>query len=214
MRNSGDDLPALFRSLAPDDSDFQATALAGAREAEQRWPLFKSASPQKPISTPALSAQERQHWRDQEKSQVGERKPALSMPGLGDKLAQSLGKMSGRTAADVAPKKSAQRAEPEKPPGEPPRSIRTLPQETPPEDRGALLPAPPTPKPNNEAASVGAGLFNKTAIEPTTIERHAPDAMRADNSLASIFSRLEGKEEPINKPINRRSSFLSRLAKR
>ncbi len=158
MSKSADDLSALFRSLGPDDSSFQATETAAAREAAQRWPLFQAVSPRKSETTPTLSAQERQRWSHQEQHEGGERKPALSLPGLSDKMARSLSKMSGRTT-DAPMQNPARRAEPDTPPVAPRslRSLRSTPQMTPMESRSALFSASPVADP--VAAVVGdAGL--------------------------------------------------------
>lgn len=214
MTKPGDDLPALFRSLGPDDAGFQASTQAAAREAEQRWPLFKAVPPQKPPVTPALSAQERQHWSSTEKSETSERKPALSLPGLSDKLARSLGKMSGRVAADAPAQNPARRIESEPPPVTPPPSVRTRPPITPPDSRSILFSDSPKASQNVEADDSRLGLFATPAAKPSADERAAPAAEPVDDSLASIFSRLEEKEKPSNKSTDKRSSFLSRLGKR
>lgn len=214
MTKPADDLPALFRSLGPDDIGFQASAQAAAHEAAQRWPLFKAVPPQKPAVTPALTAQERQHWGSQEKSETGERKPALSLPGLSDKLARSLDKMSGRVATDAKTQNSAMPTEPEQPPVTPPRSLLTPSPTKPPDSRSTLFSGSLKASPNVEADDSRLMLFATSAAKLSADERAAPAAPQADDSLASIFSRLEGTENPVKKSIDKRSSFLSRLGKR
>lgn len=213
MPHPGDDLSALFRSLGPDDANFQATTNAAAQEAEQRWPLFKAVSPRKPEATPALTAQEKQRWSSQEKAETGERKPALTLPGLSDKLARSLSKMSGRTMPG-APKPVARTA-PHQRLTEPPQTACQSTQETPSEKRGSPFSrsSPAVPSAVLERDGV-LGLFQKKLEEPVAVHRDMSGSARADDSLASVFSRLEGKNDVVNKSADRRSSFLSRLGKR
>ena len=110
MSKPADNLSDLFRSLGPDDSSFQVTETATAREAAQRWPLFQAISPNKPETTPTLSTQERERWSQQEKQVGAGRKPPLSLPGLSDKLAQSLSRMAG-PRPDAPAKPMAKRAQ-------------------------------------------------------------------------------------------------------
>jgi len=212
MANPVDDLSALFRSLGPDDSSFQATETTAAREAAQRWPLFQAVSPRKPETTPKLSAQERQRWSHQEQHEGGERKPALSLPGLSDKMARSLGKMSGRTT-DAPMQNPARRAEPDTPPVAP-RSLRSTPQMTTMESRSALFSATPQASQDLETHGSGLGLFGSVAGGSLAPSRAGSEATHADDSLAGVFSRLEEKPKTTNKPDEKKSSFLSRLGKR
>ncbi len=219
MTKPGEDLPTLFRSLGPDDAGFQARALAAAREAEQRWPLFKAIAPQKPPVTPALSDQDRQHWISQEKSEAGGRKPALSMPalslpGLSDKLARGLDKMSGRVAADAPAQTPARQIEPAPPPAALPISVEAPSPIAQPDGHSILLSGSPKTGENIEASDSGLGLLATPAVEPETVEPAAPAAPRAKDPLAGIFSRLQGKEKPTKNSIATRSSVLSRLDKR
>ena len=124
MSKPAGDLSALFRSLGPDASSFQAAETVAARDVEQRWPLFQAVSPSKSETTPALSTQERERWSQQEKQVGAGRKPALSLPGLSDKLAKSLGRMSGpRPDAPVRPMATRAQLSPSV------RSPQPLPQE-------------------------------------------------------------------------------------
>ena len=213
MPKPADDLSALFRSLGPDDSSFQATETAAAREAAQRWPLFQAVSPRKPETTPTLSAQERQRWSHQEQHEGGERKPALSLPGLSDKMARSLGKMSGRTANPPMQNRD-RRTEPDAPQVAPPRSSRSVPQMTTIESRSALFSAPPQASQNLETPGSGLGLFGSTAGGSMAPSLSVSEAPHADDSLASVFSRIEAKPQTLNKLVDKKYSFLNRLGKR
>ncbi len=182
MAKVGEYSSTLFRSLRPDDENFQASASAAAREAEQRWPLFKAVSPKKLAPTPVLSAQERTIWSNQEKPSKPERKPALSVPGVSNKMAMNLNKMGGRSTAPALAR-SPVRAERENPA-----------QEQSPEGRSLLF-----------SKAVPIDLIEEPQVQPPT---------RSDDSLAKLFSRLEGKEKVLEKPDSKRASFLGRLGRR
>lgn len=209
MAKPGDDPSALFRSLRPDNANFQASTSAAAREAEQRWPLFKAVSPKKSEPTPALSAQERQRWSSQERPDVSERKPALSLPGVSAKLAQGLSKMSGRAATEPP----TMRAEREKSPSEAMRSTPKFSPEIRTENRGSLFSRVSAVDADEEVSNFGVGLSGNRAAQPVAAEPEMPVA-GADDSLASIFNRLESKEKVADKPASRRPSFLGRLGRR
>jgi hypothetical protein len=95
MPQTEDDLPALFRSLRPDNSNLQAIAAGPENEAEGRWPLLKDISLRDAAVTPALTIQERENRsRTPLAGIMGKRKVPLSMPGLSNRMAKSLEKMS------------------------------------------------------------------------------------------------------------------------
>lgn len=264
MAKSADDLSALFRSLGPDDSGFRVTETAAAREAEQRWPLFQAVAPKKMATTPTLSTQERDFWSQQKQYEGRARKPALSLPGLSDKMAKSLGKMSGRPA-DAPMQNLSRRAAPEAP--VPIAPLRSVPEVAVAEPRGLLFAsfkasqaadsqpsgsepldsvvgdapsrsesgaiAPtdgssmwrtsPQASPLPDVQTSGLGLFDsmlKGSSSPPHSEAEAETETKAesivttDDSIASIFKRLEGPPKIISKPVDKKSSFLSRLGKR
>lgn len=192
MAKVGEYSSTLFRSLRPDDENFQASATAAAREAEQRWPLFKAVSPRKLAPTPVLSAQERTIWSNQEKPSKPERKPALSVPGVSNKMAVNLNKMGGRSTAPALAK-SLVRAERDSPVPE------------------SLRPQRSAPEPQPEGRSL---LFSKAAPIDPVEEPPVQAPARADDSLAKLFNRLEGKEKVVEKPAGKRASFLGRLGRR
>ena len=235
MSKPSDDLSALFRSLRPDESVFQENATSSVRDAQQRWPLFKAVVPQKPQDAPALTEQERQRWVSQEKPNVDARKPALSLPGLSDKMSKSLGKMSVQAVRNTALVKPATRWELEKYAAE---GVAEQPLAQPSERAQSVSVEPVTQAniPTNRAAAVkkdfsampvassqtGHGVFDKKPTlpgaaqvpAPTVPERDLPVARHGDESLKSIFSRLQAKPEVEVKPVVKRSSFLDRLGKR
>jgi len=133
-------------------------------------------------------------WSNQERpTSTQARRPALSVPGVGNKMAMSLTKMGGRSAtAGVA--RAPLRAERESPPQEAARNIPQVPAEPPPVSRGLLFSKPPATQADN-------------APEKST-------AVRSGDSLVNLFNRLEGKESVEKKPASKRPSFLGRLGRR
>lgn len=213
MNHSDDDLPALFRSLKPDKADLQNDAAMSAKAAEQKWPLLRNMLPNIGELPPALTVDERLRWNstDGAAKKNATRKPALSLPGLGEKMAKSLERMSTRVA-NVAPPHTATRAESqtacaEAPaPGErkpPPSKASTTPI--------ALVAAPfaalnmklddPAPASGNLTSSLNV---NSDKTEPA----------QAEDSLAQVFSRLEGKKNSAKRPPVKSASFMGRLGKR
>lgn len=228
MPKPSEDLSALFRSLRPDESTFQESANTAAHDATQRWPLFKAVAPEKPQETPALSALERERWANQDKPEAGGRKPALSLPGLSDKMSKGLGKMSVRAVKKTAAVKPAVRREPDQAAAEPvdnkpaenPRIARAAPVESAvqPENR---LPNATRALPAESDLVLGDAVpaaFEKkapvSAPAPVSVERGEPVAGRSTDSFKSIFNRLETKAVVVAKPVGNRSSFMDRLGKR
>ncbi|MFZ4478515.1 MAG: hypothetical protein ACOYNZ_01335 [Rhodoferax sp.] len=213
MTKFGEDPSSLFRSLRPDDASFQASTVAAAREAELRWPLFKTLSPKKAEPTPALSAEERRHWSVQERPSSEERKPVLSVPGVSNKLAKSLSKMALRPAPAVAEK-------PVKPPhrsmpaSESVRSSPSLTQNTPERDRSPLFAETVASRASEDIEEHSEEPLRMSNAQRSTAETDMAAPVSSATSLASLFKRLEGEEKVDAKPVRRKSSFLGRLGKR
>ena len=220
MPKSGDDVSRLFKSLGIDDTQFKVANKTAAHEAEQRWPLFKAVLPKKPVAAPALSQEERQFWSIQERSEAGNlRKPALSLPGLTDKLADSLSKMGSKRAAKVVtPALQRKIIKPSIPPVAATRVVSEATDESPPARRRSLFPksvATELPKVDVKAeAIISPPLFARQTAVPVVAAREAAGTAHADQSLSGIFSRLDQKEEPVRKTMDNRPAFLGRLGKR
>jgi|GEM_PF-2867212 len=196
MPAPSNDLPRLFESLKPNPEPEDNRRQAAARNAQSKWPLLKSVAPIAPPPGPALSEAEREHWH----SATGT--PALpsrdfashSSP-FTQALAQSLGKMStwvppAHPTTLSAPRESAPTQEPL--PTQSPILNSTLPQDNVTEKPVAS--PPPTERPSSFLAEPPAS---------------------AKNSLASVFSRIEGKTQPPPLPEpTKPSSFMSRIGKR
>lgn len=208
------EMAGLFRSLQPDDSGIQAAEQAAAHDAEERWPLFKAMSPGAPAATPALSDDDRARWRNQPLPDRAEPRGGLSLPGLGHKLADGLARMSQRGAGTTLAA-AALPPVPEK--KRPPAPASAVPRAAPPApaDRGKRLPAAPVASASPKTLASAPGFLKAAAASPAggpPRERSIP----ADNgdSLAEIFSRLEGKKNDARTPKSKHSSFLSRLGRR
>jgi hypothetical protein len=226
MANSGDKLTALFRSLGPDDASFHVGVNASVQESEQRWPLFKAVSLARLESTPELSVQERQRWSKHEKSAVEEtRKPALSLPALNDKLTISLGKIAEQAAVGAwQPTVSTEQARVHS------GFMVGRRDEQPLASNHVSAPnITPTPIPQTPITPIPEFLRPPVValnleIEPCSLECTAalatdamsdlPDMDHADDSLQSLFGRIQGKEKAAVKPAEKRSSFFDRLRKR
>ena len=193
MAKAGANPSTLFRSLKPDEESFQASTSSAAREAEQRWPLFKAVSPRRQEPTPVLSAQERMLWSNQERPSAQARRPALTVPGVSSKLAMNLTKMGGRSALGGVARPPL-RAERESPPQETPRSVKQFAAETPSGSRGLL--------------------FSKTPAAETDDAPEKSATVRSDDSLVNLFNRLEGKRRVEEKSASKPPSFLGRLGRR
>lgn len=221
MAKVGEDPSSLFRSLRPDDAKFQAGTASAAREAELRWPLFKTISPKKPEPTPALSADERRRWSNQERPNIEERKPALSVPGVSSKLAKSLSRMAPRPAPAVAVVAETSVAAPprRKPVTDSARIAPNLAQKPPERERAGLFSRTAAANPVEEVQEED---YDEEAVEiqgrqGVAAEAEMPTPAPAGNSLASLFKRLEKDEKiekVIAKPVRRQSSFMGRIGKR
>lgn len=232
MAKAADHPSSLFRSLRPDDDDFHASTSAAAREAEQRWPLFKAVAPQKQQPTPPLSSQERSLWNTTQKPSNQERRPALSVPATGNKLAQSLNKMGARPKTPTTPLTRGKLRSEDEAPYEPPTPVpQKFSREEPVKSTGLLFSRKtvgaqsdqpveqPITKPKlfagEEPAKRRGSLFSKggssVSIKEQPEVRNPPTA---GDSLSTLFSRLEGQEDVIEKPVGKRSSLFGRPGRR
>ena len=225
MPKSNDDLSALFRSLRPDETTFQESINSVAHDAEQRWPLFKAVAPEKPPEAPALSALDRQRWVNPDKPQAGGRKPALSLPGLSDKMSMGLNKMSSRPVQNTASVKIAVRREPDNSAVEHvverPRKVHPslVLKDNAPDPRAPVAAKTLSDEsPVTAGRSAGSGAIDQKLVSappaPVDTQRDPSAGDRSDESFKSIFSRLKSKSEAVSKPLGNLSSFLDRLGKR
>jgi hypothetical protein len=258
MATQGDKLSPLFKSLQPNKSQFEASNIAVVQEAEQRWPLFKAVAPVKPEVPPALNEEDRQHWRNKGGAEKSITKPALSVPGLSDKLAQSLSKMGGeksstrRTAKAPKIDKEVKPMDPVyKAPTTQPLPVSVQPINKAPVTKASTVsesthsePAVVSPIP--VVKSEAPLILQNTVVQHDSIvikdQARAMDSrkvatstneivskpfefqaavltgdtpVRANESLKSLFSRLEKPEPPkVQISIKTKTSFLGRLGKR
>jgi len=223
MKKTNNNLSALFRSLGPDETGLEAIAKATAPKVEKEWPLFKAVPPAEQQPTPPLSPQERKVWSKQAKVKTEVPRPTLSMSGLSSKLAKSLSQISEQMTDEESGTNTAQ---PEKQP-----RVRGLAQskqdslsERASSPAGSLFAkSSPTMEPlEQEEERHKAGLFERPASQPVLAQakvKNKPlaksqDAVKSDDRLANIFSRLEEKEKVTVKPVEKRSSLSKRMGKR
>jgi hypothetical protein len=226
MANSGENLSVLFRSLGPDDESFHMAENELAKKSEQKWPLFKAISLKRPEPTPELSAQERQCWNRREKSAVEERKPALSLPAFSKKLTISLDKITkqvelGAVQASFSRKQASVQSVPPVGHFDEPRQLESNIVDTP--DITSILStsAPITPAPQffkppvaDLNLDVEPSSYEHADVIPVAPMRELSDANHADDSLQSLFSRIQGIEKVAIKPTEKQSLFFDRLKKR
>lgn len=84
---------SLLRSLGADGSLLDSRTRTAAREAEQRWPLFRTLAPAKNDTPPALTTEDKLAWQVQNPQVADIRKPAISRGAIGSKLAEGLSKL-------------------------------------------------------------------------------------------------------------------------
>lgn len=239
---------ALLRSLGPDESAMEAKLRVSAREAEQRWPLFRALAPTKAEAPAPMSDTDKQAWEQAASPAAATRKPLLTRPGLSSKLSAGLERFA---AAPLTPKKAAKSVKDTPPtdkevhvasavrastkaqatpsqPADHPQSSGLFASAQPDVPRKTLFaPPPPTIAPTPTKGSLFA---NKTS-QPTT--QHATDSVRpatpedsarvargasepsADDSLAAVFNRVEGKMPAAPTAQGGRvSSVMRRIGKR
>ena len=211
MLSSGNNLSALFRTLAPEESDFTAVGKSADAGVGQEWPLFKVVAPVKPEPTPPLTPQERKRWGMQETVRAEAPKPPLSMSGLSSKLAQSLSQISERMVSEPAQPTSV--AAPASSPVDK-RPAHASEPATAPKVRASLFSKLSTTADTQVTEEKGkvVGLFEKPAGKPGSTAEHG--GRNADDSLSGLFRRLEAKEQTVAKPAEKRSSLSARLGKR
>lgn len=235
---------SILRSLGADDSLLNTKIKATAKEAEQRWPLFRALAPAKAEATPALSDDEKAVWQQQKAAPAVVRKPVLSRAGVGGKLAAGLGKLVAPALSTAAATRAATpQAAPKKPvaatrsaaqtPGPTPRSpmppidhpqVATT-AEVEPQKVARTSLFRPAPDAVDSPVPHGTGLFGAvssgkvpaaSAARPLFPARaSAPaDATMADDSLDAMFSRIEGRPAAPAKTPKPKSSVMRRIGKR
>lgn len=205
-----DDLPALFRSLKPDPSALLNDTTINAKEAGQKWPLLRNISAQNRDLPPALSSEERLNWTVSESAAKNSAtKPALSRPGLGERIASGLGKMSASTVG-VAPQPAVRDVAPARESSTQMKATR-IPPET-----------APLVSPSKQSESTQLPSTTSVSAVPTESASHQPSIAPfrtggpapAHESLTQVFHRLEGRAKPVPPSPTKSPSFLGRLGRR
>lgn len=200
----------LFRSSGQNGAELRPANKFGSSGAEQRWPLLKGMPPKEPQPTPALTAQEMQHWQPVESSQQARPATPNTLPGLGELLAQSLKQMSARASAE--PKPQVNRSQPTV--ATPPQSAQLVSMADHP--AMAIEENPPAALPKMEIVDAGITLEAILKSKEPTVEPVAFNTAPADDSLKSVFSRLEGKTKQTASSTSevKKPSYLGRLGKK
>jgi hypothetical protein len=199
--------PKLFGALGPDDSYFDARTKAAAKDAQQRWPLFKAIAPQSSGATPVLSPDEKERWGQVEVVSQETPRLVLSRPGLSAKLAMGLGKIARQTSAEALA--STERLDSPSAFVAPPIPTQVLAR-----DASSEMPIlkralrheaiTPPPEPPTEV------VFAKQKMLPDA----APKSAATDDSLSSIFQRVEGGVKSPTRTATARKGAMKRLGKR
>lgn len=220
MLKTGDDLPKLFRSLGNAVADSRSANSTASQDAEQRWPLLKAMPPKEPPRAPLLTALEKLNWQGQDTNEHTRPSPAPTAPSLGDKLALSLKKISAHAKTEQSPKKTRTKpavaaAAPEQQPISAP-APNTAPLailSSSPQDAGQ--PSRPKKKiiATENKGEPGFGMM--WGKKELAAELPATDNPRGDDSLKSVFGRLEPIKNEI-KPVvmEKRPSYLGRLGRK
>lgn len=211
MSKALDQMSKLFRALGSDDTEFQASTKTAAREAEQRWPLFRAVQTQRPNSTPPLAENARQQWVP-EKRVAARPKPGLSVPGLGDKLAKGLTRLAPKQAERSRPQITEDTQE--EPPGRP--LARSRKQAAAVKSTDSRFPKPmteTTPKTANR--SEPGKLFKKNSAKRDASDTKTVGRETGERKLSSVFARLDGDDPQERKPEHAgRGLFGKRLSRR
>lgn len=229
MTKQSTETPQLFRSLAADKTQSQARSKTAAREAEERWPLFKAVAPAKPSTLPAMADADKLHWQRADGFDPSPRRPSLSVPDVSGKMALSLSRMGAPRPpapslhpAAPAPAQQLPAASARNRSTAPPDVSPTLPSRSAALPAGRSRPTRATPEApialEAEPKSAPApGLFARLApkAEPEAeIAVAVPPAAPESRSLTAIFGRLEQTVAAPEKPAATRPSFLGRLGRR
>lgn len=209
MPRTVNDPPNMFSSLRQNNAEPRPSSSVAASDAEQRWPLLKAMPPREPQPIPALTTQEMQRWQPTGSNEQTRPDTPQSPPGLGELLAQSLKQMSTRTSAK--PKAQGNRSQPTVETPSQPAQLPSLAhlaakiKNTPPAT------VPEIEMPETEVTLEAILRSRDPKVEPTT-----SDSTPADDSLKSVFSRLEGKTKQAASPIGaeKRPSYLGRLGRK
>lgn len=197
MKHQTDDIGNLFEAQGSSGRGYRELAReTEARDAQARWPLFRSLAPEKAEQPAVLSTQLRAQLWHGERSAAPVARPRLPPQGEGKSLQQGLQQLAVASGKETSAVLSA-------PHGiEPARHPATAAWVT----QGPVveLAAPP---------ARGTGLFSPGAFldnaKPAT-----PRGGSGDNSLAQVFGRLAGAPEPALSMPPKPASFFARFGRR
>lgn len=84
----------LLRGFGADGTSLEKKLKIAAKEAEQRWPIIREIAPTKGDQPAPLTDNEKGLWSAQVPVRATTRKPSLTLPSLGDKLAANLERLA------------------------------------------------------------------------------------------------------------------------
>ena len=207
MPKSVSNFSNLFGSPTQNDAEHRPTDSLAVSDAEGRWPLLKAMPPKEPQSTPILTGQELQRWQPMELNEKTRPPTPRAPPGLGDLLALGLKHMSKR--ASTEPEIQVNRSLP---------GVVTFAQ---PIDQTCLAPtelqvALPKIMPELNTAAQEVTLQTIFNSKKSAVEQTVNDCAPADDSLKSVFSRLDGikKQTAFLSNAEKKPSYLGRLGRR
>ncbi len=148
-----DDIGGLFKSFGAPEGNFkELSRQTEARDAGERWPLFKAIPIEKRAAPPALSESQKNQWKVQQPVPQPAAVTAPAAPGLSKQLASGLMRFTSRIKpAAIAPAAPAPIAPAAMQTAPPPAALRPAQRSAP-----AAAPAPisaPTPAPAPVAAA-------------------------------------------------------------
>lgn len=189
---------AMMRSLGADESALEAKLRVSAREAEQRWPLFRAMAPVKGEAPPAMSTTDKQAWEETPHNHLPERKPLLARPGISSKLSSGLQKFAAMSGATPRVNNSTRSRTPV-PDEQPISAVRS-------KQRSTSLPTGPV-----ETEAVASTLFpakklpaNRDALFATATTPQAP----AGKPVSGLFAKSPTKTPATGAPTQRSDSKL------
>lgn len=207
MPKSVNNFPNPFGSPTQIDAEQRSTSGFVASDAEGRWPLLKAMPPKESQPTPILTDQELQRWQPMESNEKTKPDIPRAPPGLGDLLALSLKHMSKRTSAE--PRIQVNRSQP---------SVVTSTQsiELVSVASTELQVEPLTVIPEVKLAEPEVTLQAIFNSKKPVVEQIVNGHISVDDSLKSVFSRLDGSKKQIESSliVEKKPSYLGRLGRK
>jgi hypothetical protein len=215
MAEHDDDIGGLFTSFGAAEGDFkELTRKSDAREAQERWPLFKAIAIEKRASPPQLSMLQKKQWEQQRDVPVRAAEPPSAVPGLSRQLAKGLSRFSAPSpvrpavAAPVHVAAPAPAEQPQMPPAVKP-AVRSKPLLA---AAAVDVPAAPAPEENVPAPVAARSGFLHKAMPPAQAASPIDAALpKKSRSLHALFAAPAASEPaPAAAPPPRSGGLFGR----